>query len=96
MSSITDCNSTVLGRGGFLSGYPINTGAKNTEIKKIPGDKNTEIKKNPESPRFFGIFLLGFFRDFQIPIPIPGIPRFSGFSDLAQNKKSRSRSQLWY
>ena len=51
--------------------------------------------KNPDpDPRdfgIFGIFLSGFFRDFQIPIPIPGISGFSGFFDLAQNKKSRSR-----
>ena len=41
-------------------------------------------KKIPRFPTrdYFGIFP-GFFRDFQIPIPIPRIPRFSGF--CAQN-----------
>ena len=40
---------------------------------------NLEIKK---------IFHSGFFRDFKIPIPIPVISVFSGFFDLAHNKKS--------
>ena len=31
----------------------------------------------------------GFFRDYQIPIPIPGVSGFSGFFNLAQNKKFR-------
>ena len=39
-------------------------------------------------PRIFGISVSGFSRDFQIPIPISGILGFSGFFDLAQDKKS--------
>ena len=52
---------------------------------------NYPEKINPD-PRFrdFRDFSLGIFRDFQIPIPIPAILEFSGFSDLAQSKKSRS------
>ena len=67
---------------------------------------------NPD-PRDFGIFGIshsGFFRGFKILILIPEVSGFSGFFDLAQNKKSRSwipgigirdtekipsRSQLW-
>ena len=45
------------------------------------------------SPGFvvFGIFRSRCFRNFQIPIPIPGISGFSGFCDLAKLKKSKKR-----
>ena len=49
---------------------------------------------DPRDFEIFGIFHLGFSRDFQILIP--GISGFSGFFDLAQNKKFRSRSQLCF
>ena len=54
------------------------------------GDKNPKIQKKSRDFREFGIFW-DFFRDSQIPIPIPGIPGLLGFFDLAKNKKSRSR-----
>ena len=48
---------------------------------------------DPRDFRIFGIFHSGFLQDFQISILIPAI---LGFFDLAQYKKSRSRSQLWF
>ena len=56
---------------------------KNPENIPNNRDKNPKFRGiNPETKKFHS----GFFRDLQIPIP--GI---SGFFDLAQNKKSRSR-----
>ena len=73
-------------------------------------DKYTEKSRIRDFRGFaLGIFSR-FFRGFKISIPIPGISGFSGFFNLAQNKKSRSwipgigirdpekiptRSQLW-
>ena len=48
------------------------------------------LKSRSRSPGFqdFRDFYSGFFREFQSPIPIPGV---SGFFDLAVNRKSQSR-----
>ena len=89
----------------------LNPGDKNPEIKINPenkkisdhGNKNPNTKKIPNPwdwPKILGIFRnktfdSGLFRDFQIPILIPGISRISGFFDRAKNKKKTSRSQRW-
>ena len=82
-----------------MSGYPISRKNSDPGDKKSPGypegkkSRILEIAKKPEkinpdpgNSGIFGIFHSGFFRDFQIPIPIPRISGFLGFFDLAQNK----------
>ena len=59
------------------------------DFQKIP--KKSRCSENRKNPKFgfrdFWDFQLGIFRDFQIP----GNLGFSGFFDLAQNKKFRSQ-----
>ena len=53
-------------------------------FRENPGDKIPKLRKIPNLWDFgiSGVFYSEFFRDFQIPMPIPGIFGFSGFFDL--------------
>ena len=55
-------------------------GIRIPKLRKIPnpGDKKPETQKI--NPGDFGIFHSGFFRDSQIPIPMPGILNFRDFA----------------
>ena len=91
-----------------MSGYPIPRKKNPGYPEKINPDPQDfrdflEIfsgfsNPNPDTRNFviFGILRSGFFgifRGFKIPIPIPGILGFSGFFDLAQNKKSHPEAK---
>ena len=64
-------------------------------IFEFSGFWNSEFFENFQIPiqnsEIFGILHFGVFRDFQIPMSIPGISGFVGSFELAQNEKSGFR-----
>ena len=60
-----------------MSGYLITRKKSRSRGSKIPGISQ-EINPDPRDFGIFGNFHSGFFRDFEIPIPILGISGFLG------------------